>query len=93
MQKDVKVRRVNQLYEFGPFRLDPEERTLWRGGEAVPLTVKAFEKLLALVEGGFFCYPYLRDDPLLADLRGEPAYAALLESARKSHEEFRSRFF
>jgi DNA-binding winged helix-turn-helix (wHTH) protein/TolB-like protein len=45
------------------------------------------------IEGGFFCYPYMRDDPLLADLRGEPAYAALLESARKSHEEFSSRFF
>ena len=89
----MKPRPAKQFYEFGPFRLDAEEQTLWRGGEAVPLTVKAFETLLALVECGFFCYPYMRDDPLLADLRGEPAYAALLESARKSHEDFRGRFF
>jgi hypothetical protein len=33
-------------------------------------------------EGGFFCYPYVRDDPLLAGLRGEPEDAVLLESAR-----------
>src|SRR5215510_9292224 len=38
------------LYEFGPFRLDAAERLLLRDGEAVPLTPKAFDLLLALVE-------------------------------------------
>ena len=38
------------LYEFGPFRLDPVERLLLRDGKAVPLTPKAFELLLLLVE-------------------------------------------
>src|SRR5215510_12278133 len=38
------------LYEFGPFRLDATERLLLRDGEAVPLTPKAFDLLLALVE-------------------------------------------
>lgn len=38
------------FYEFGPFRLDPSERRLARDGEAVPLTGKAFDVLLALVE-------------------------------------------
>jgi len=43
---------VKQIYEFGPFRLDTEERVLLRGGEAVRLTPKEFETLLALVRGG-----------------------------------------
>lgn len=38
------------LYEFGPFRLDVRERLLTRDGAAVPLTPKAFETLLALIE-------------------------------------------
>src|SRR5262250_1468279 len=37
-------------YEFGPFRLDAAEHLLLRDGEAVPLTPKAFDLLLALVE-------------------------------------------
>ncbi len=43
---------VKQIYEFGPFRLDTEERVLLRGGEVVHLTPKEFETLLALVRGG-----------------------------------------
>jgi DNA-binding winged helix-turn-helix (wHTH) protein/Flp pilus assembly protein TadD len=38
------------IYEFGPFRLDPAEKTLWRDGQPVPLTPKAFDTLLILVE-------------------------------------------
>jgi DNA-binding winged helix-turn-helix (wHTH) protein len=38
------------IYEFGPFRLDSAEHLLLRGGEAVSLTPKAFDLLLALVE-------------------------------------------
>ncbi len=38
------------LYEFGAFRLDASERTLWRDGLLVPLTPKAFETLAILVE-------------------------------------------
>src|SRR5262250_700569 len=37
-------------YEFGPFRLDAAEHLLLRDGEAVPLTPKSFDLLLALVE-------------------------------------------
>lgn len=36
-------------YEFGPFRLDPGRHLLLRGGDAIPLTPKAYEILLALV--------------------------------------------
>jgi DNA-binding winged helix-turn-helix (wHTH) protein/TolB-like protein len=44
------AKELKRLYEFGPFRLDPEERRLVRDGEPVPLTPKAFDTLLVLVE-------------------------------------------
>ena len=44
------VRQPAYLYEFGPFRLDAAERLLSRDSEAVPLSPKAFDLLLALVE-------------------------------------------
>jgi Tol biopolymer transport system component/DNA-binding winged helix-turn-helix (wHTH) protein len=37
------------LYEFGPFRLDPAERKLSRNNEPVVLTPKAFDTLVLLV--------------------------------------------
>lgn len=39
-----------RFYEFGPFRLDIEERLLLRDGSPVPLTPKAFDTLLVLIE-------------------------------------------
>src|SRR6266545_3767286 len=39
-----------RLYEFGPYRLDIAEQRLLRNGAPVPLTPKAFEMLVALVE-------------------------------------------
>jgi DNA-binding winged-HTH domains len=48
----VKPEEIKRFYEFGPFRIDPEERTLWREGEPVAVTVKAFDTLLTLVESG-----------------------------------------
>jgi TolB-like protein/tetratricopeptide (TPR) repeat protein len=41
---------LKRLYEFGPFRLDPLKRLLWREGEVVSLKPKAFETLLVLLE-------------------------------------------
>ena len=43
-------KQPKHLYEFGPFRLDAAERTLLRNGVPVPLTPKAFDTLLVLVE-------------------------------------------
>lgn len=40
----------SHLYDFGPFRLDTEERSLVREGCFVPLTPKAFELLSTLVQ-------------------------------------------
>ena len=39
-----------RLYEFGEFRLDPAERLLSRRGVNVPLTPKAADLLVVLVE-------------------------------------------
>jgi DNA-binding winged helix-turn-helix (wHTH) protein/Tol biopolymer transport system component len=39
-----------QLYKFGPFRIDPDQRVLLRENQPVPLQSKAFDVLLALVQ-------------------------------------------
>ena len=43
-------RNPEHLYEFGPFRVDAHQRLLYRDGKVVPLTLRAFDMLLALVE-------------------------------------------
>jgi len=43
-------RNSQQIFEFGPFRLDTAERMLLRDGQRVALTPKVFETLAALVE-------------------------------------------
>jgi TolB-like protein/Tfp pilus assembly protein PilF len=45
-------RQAPHAYEFGPFHLDTTERLLLRDGKPVPLTPKAYEMLLTLVERG-----------------------------------------
>ena len=37
------------LYEFGPFRVDPEKQILLRGSQPVAITPKTFDTLLILV--------------------------------------------
>jgi DNA-binding winged helix-turn-helix (wHTH) protein len=44
--------RVEELYQFGPFRVDPARETLLKEGVAVPLTPKTFQILLVLVRHG-----------------------------------------
>ncbi|MBV9341776.1 MAG: winged helix-turn-helix domain-containing protein, partial [Acidobacteria bacterium] len=41
--------KLKEVYEFGPFRVDPEKEILLRGGEPVPLTPKTFQILLVLI--------------------------------------------
>ncbi len=41
---------TNNLYEFADFRLDAQSRVLRRGGTAVPLTPKAYDVLLLLIQ-------------------------------------------
>jgi Tol biopolymer transport system component/DNA-binding winged helix-turn-helix (wHTH) protein len=42
-------RNKHEIYEFGPFRLEPAERKLLRGNEVVALTPKVFDMLVILV--------------------------------------------
>jgi DNA-binding winged helix-turn-helix (wHTH) protein/Tol biopolymer transport system component len=41
---------TKQLLEFGPFRVDPEQRVLLRDNEPIDLSPKAFDLLMALLE-------------------------------------------
>jgi DNA-binding winged helix-turn-helix (wHTH) protein/tetratricopeptide (TPR) repeat protein len=41
--------RIRKLYEFGPFRVDPDKELLLREDETVPLAPKAFQILLVLI--------------------------------------------
>ncbi len=41
-----------RFYDFGPFRVDAEDRVLLRDGQVVPLGPKLFDVLLALVRSG-----------------------------------------
>ena len=41
---------VKHLLEFGPFRIDPEQRLLLREQQPIPLSPKAFDLLLTLVQ-------------------------------------------
>ncbi len=43
---------TDSLLEFGPFRIDPDERVLSRDQQPVPLSPKAFDLLLVLVQRG-----------------------------------------
>lgn len=45
------------------------------------------------IETGFFCYDYVKSDPLLDIVRAEPEYNRLLEIARDRHERFKRAFF
>jgi DNA-binding winged helix-turn-helix (wHTH) protein/predicted Zn-dependent protease len=47
MNSDPKV-----VYEFGPFRMDPDKQLLQRDGQPIAVTPKAFETLLVLVRRG-----------------------------------------
>jgi DNA-binding winged helix-turn-helix (wHTH) protein len=44
------TRPVKQLYEFGPFCLDPAEHTLLRDGQPIQLRPKVYDLLVVLVE-------------------------------------------
>jgi DNA-binding winged helix-turn-helix (wHTH) protein/Tol biopolymer transport system component len=43
-------KEAKHFYEFGPFRVDPDQRLLLRDNQPVPLQPKAFETLLVLVQ-------------------------------------------
>jgi len=52
----------------------------------------ALRLLRRSIEGGFFCYPYFTNDPLLDNLRGQAEFAELMGLARRRHEDFKRQF-
>lgn len=46
------VPEAESALEFGPFRIDREQRVLTHGDALIPLAPKVFDTLLALVESG-----------------------------------------
>jgi TolB-like protein len=53
----------------------------------------ALRMLRQSVGGGFFPSPYFETDPLLDPIRREPGFAALMDKARRRHQEFKNKFF
>lgn len=49
----------------------------------------ALRNLRAAIEGGFFNYPYISRDPLLANIRNTNEFQTLLGAAKKRHEKFK----
>ena len=52
----------------------------------------ALRLLRRCIDGGFFCYPYFTNDPLLDNLRGEADFAHSMELARRRYEDFKRQF-
>ena len=46
----------------------------------------AMRLLRRSIDHNFYCYPYFKQDPLLASLREEPEYSKVMEAARARHE-------
>ena len=55
--------------------------------------VAALRVLRRSVDGGFFSYPYLENDPLLTSLHGDPEFNEILSLAHQRYEAFRAKFF
>jgi len=53
----------------------------------------ALRVLRSSIEDGFFCYPYIVQDPLLETLHGDREFVRLLDTARTRHEAFKAAFF
>ncbi len=86
--------------------LKDAEKNIVEGGVADPEGIYKVAQALAMlndkpaalrvlrrsIDGGFFCYPYFTNDPLLDNLRGEAEFSHLMEIARRRHEDFKRQF-
>ena len=53
---------------------------------------KALDALEKSVDKGFFCYPYIKSDPLTKPLHNHPRFKTIVEKARIRHELYEKRF-
>jgi len=55
-------------------------------------SAKVAPALKRTIEGVFFCYSYMINDPLLKPMIGEPEIKKLLELAKSKHESFKQKY-
>ena len=60
---------------------------------SLPDKRSALRVLKLSIDGGFFPYPYIASDSLLASLRPVREFSELVEVARQRHERFKAAFF
>ena len=53
---------------------------------------KALNSLEQAVDGGFFCYDYIRSDPLTKGIQNEPRFQQILDKAKIRYELYEKRF-
>ena len=53
----------------------------------------ALRMLRYSIEHGFFPWPYFRTDPLMSNIRSDPRFGELMETARRRYEAFERQFF
>ena len=53
----------------------------------------ALHMLRRSVDGGFSCYPYFRNDPLLNNIRGDSEFQTILSQALRRYEQFKAALF
>ncbi|MCK5572345.1 MAG: hypothetical protein KAJ12_06270, partial [Bacteroidetes bacterium] len=84
---------IHQLEEANPSDSDSEHWYLIGNAYALLGDKEGcFRGLRKAIEGGFFNYPGLLNDPLLDSVRGDPEFQQLLAMAKGKHEAFKAKF-
>ena len=53
---------------------------------------KALNALEKSVDNGFFCYPYIKSDPLTKSIHDNPRFKQIMQKAKIRHELYEKRF-
>ena len=64
-----------------------------QGYAALDARSDALRLLKRAIDQNFICYPYFDNDPLLVNLREEPAFAEILAIASQRHSDFKRKLF
>ncbi|HSL85328.1 MAG TPA: hypothetical protein VK861_00170, partial [Bacteroidales bacterium] len=93
-ETDNGLAAIHRLEEANPSDSDSEHWYLIGNAYAL-LGDKSgcFRGLRKAIEGGFFNYPGMLNDPLLNSVRDEPEFQELLTMAQEKHEAFKMKFF
>jgi serine/threonine protein kinase/TolB-like protein/Flp pilus assembly protein TadD len=73
-----------------------DAESLYKLAQAYAVLGEKYSALRVLrqsILGGFFCYPYMLNDPLMQSLHTESEFQSLMNQARQRHKQFEARFF